>query len=136
MFPITPKGKCLDSLTFRASVRPVPLVLPGPAPPIPWPERAVQILHMAGMSKDKCEPLALRFGNWVRASMKNRFAVPIPLPHEVDGALSLFVGSCLQGQGLETATTCLPRDYWQMGLEARMFEMETIGTLTASSQKC
>ena len=34
----------------------------------------------------------LSFDNWARASMKNRSAVPILLPHEVDGRLSLFVG--------------------------------------------
>ena len=60
----------------------------------------------------------LSFDNWPRASMKDRFPVPVPLANEVAGPLNLFVGfrgttengllgilfcariagSCLQGQ--------------------------------------
>ena len=48
---------------------PVPLMLPAapcPAPPIAWPERVLQILHLAGMSEDTCEPLVLSFDNWAQ----------------------------------------------------------------------
>ena len=70
----------------------MPPAAPCPAPPIAWPERVLQIVHMACMSEDTYEPLVLSFDYWARASMKDRFPVPVPLPKEVDGPLSLFVG--------------------------------------------
>jgi len=54
-----------------ASAMWVPPAAPCPAPPIAWPERVLLLLHMAGMSKDKHEPLVLTFDSWERASMKN-----------------------------------------------------------------
>ena len=36
------------------------------APPIAWPERVLQIVHMACMSEDTYEPLVLSFDNWAQ----------------------------------------------------------------------
>ena len=106
----------------------------------------MQIVDMAGVSEHDYDPLTLKFDGWARASKKGGSEVPRPLPNEVDGQLSLFVGfhgttengllRILRTNGgqlkvLLGATTCLSRASWH----TRMLDRQTVTKLDTSSRK-
>ena len=59
---------------------------------MPWPERVLQIFHMARVSQDAYEPLEWKFDNWARAGMRHRSQARPLLDEVYDGPPSLFVG--------------------------------------------
>ena len=60
---------------------------------MPWPERFLQILHMAGMSQDAYEPLEWKFDNRVQVGTMRHHPQARPLPNEVyGGPPSLVIG--------------------------------------------
>ena len=112
-----------------------------------WPERVLQILHMAGVSQDAYEPLEWKFDNRAQAGIMRHRSQARPLPNEVyGGPLSLGIGFhwtyANELRAAETRASVFRRQLrvcsgasWHMGLEARMLDMQTVTKLDASSRK-
>ena len=88
--PLTPPYRGPSPPTLRQAL-PLPL-LPPPGTVLPWPERLVQIFGQVGVSADNYEPLEMKFDNGAVARSQGCPALRRPLPHEVEGETTLFVG--------------------------------------------
>ena len=60
---------------------------------MPWPERVLETLHLAGMSQDAYEPLEWKFDSRAQAGIMRHRSQARPLPNEVyGGPPSLVIG--------------------------------------------